>query len=218
MKKRLIIGLLIAGIIGSGWLYWHNISVDMDFSQDSAENDVEYIEITDSFEISKDTIVVTDKDKTEALDPQPTQSGENPQTNENMSKENQQTKTPETITTEELEAQIITHYTTHFLNLRKKYEGRIDRVIEEAKAEYFGLPESKRKTAMYTMALKYFKKANVLEASSDKEFDAILNRMKLDLEKYNVSTDVIKLIKKQYEDEKNARRRSLMNHAMGVIK
>ena len=218
MKKRLLIGVLIVGIIGSGWFYWYNIPVDMSFIKDSQWNDIENMEVPDSFEISSDAIRVTDTDKADALDQQPTKSGGNSQTNENMSQESQQTKIQETITDEELEAQIIAHYTAHFLNLREKYEGMIALLIEKAKAEYLGLPESERNRAMYTIGLKYVKKANALEDFSDKEFDMILDKMKSDLEKHNVPTDSIMRIKEQYENEKNSRRSSLMDRAMAAMK
>ena len=54
MKKRLLIGVLIVGIIGSGWFYWYNIPVDMSFIKDSQWNDIENMEVPDSFEISSE--------------------------------------------------------------------------------------------------------------------------------------------------------------------
>jgi len=221
MKKKAIISILTVGIIGAaGWLYWYNIPVELDpIDQIEENNDNEVVtndnqeEITDDQEettddvkkTSEDNINPSDIEQSETVDTvKPSQQVPSPEVNQQ----------PAAMTPEELESKIITQYSSQFLDLKKKYEGKINNMIEGAKKEYNGLTEEEKKTAKYTMALKYLKKANALEDACDKEFITLLDKMKLELQENNLSTDAVKAAKKQYEDEKSARRKALLQKMM----
>lgn len=119
------------------------------------------------------------------------------------------------LSPQQMEAKIINKYSGQFSSLKNEFEGKIHALIDEAKAEYYGIPEADRSDAKWSLGLKYLKKGKALEEACDDRFNKILDQMKAELKANHLSDEGVKAAQEQYNSEKSARRKTLLSKAMG---
>jgi len=108
------------------------------------------------------------------------------------------------------EVAIVNKYQNTLLAMEKAYETKIDDLVLKAITEYKGLSKQEKKDAMLTLGLKYLNFVTVLEQECDRSFDTVLEEMKYELEKDNLSIDILIDVKNQYEQGKSERREVFM--------
>ncbi|WZL73714.1 hypothetical protein QBE52_02970 [Clostridiaceae bacterium 35-E11] len=230
MRKLMFILVVVLAIGAGGWYYWNSIDItDVDPQTEVVEGE----EVTDSLEDPtqeekiEDQVVGSDQEEVQEQGEAPIKVVDSldkplesqPQVQPNASKNQQNGSatpkpSPKPLTPKELERQIIAKYTEKLTNLKNKYQGKLNALIAEAKAEYHGLSEEDRKKSKLSLGLKYLKKGKKLEESCDNEFDGIVEQMKQELKKNNLSQDSVKRARDQYAEEKSARRKYLLEKAL----
>lgn len=117
-------------------------------------------------------------------------------------------------TPEELKAGVVKKYTDQFEELRLKYEGKLNTLLGQAKAEYLSYPEEERSDHKVSLGLKYFKLGKGMEEECDVEFYAIIGKMKAELEENDYSTESIEVAEKAYKSQKKARQRAIIEKGL----
>lgn len=108
------------------------------------------------------------------------------------------------------QAEISAKYSPQFQHLQNVALGRLDTLYSSAIQEYV---QQKNAGTLNRSALaqKYIQAGNRLEASLDNQFNSTLNEMKAELVANNLSTDVVGVIKSQYESAKSSKRSQLLS-------
>lgn len=204
MKKKIIGLIIVTGIAASGWYYWNEMTVDLGSLEGLLDDRIVIDNKEMSFEehIKKiyETPVIFENEKPQA---------------------SEQTKAPadnrQVLTQEQIKDRIISKYSDASQVLRNSYESRLSSLIEQAKKELLEIPQEDS-ISKYRLALKYLKAANGMEDNADRDFNLLLDKMKSELERNNMSTEAVESAKKKYEDEKQHRRTVLMQKVMETIK
>lgn len=203
--KKIILILAILVVCAGGWFYWQWSRIDIEFEQGR-----EWIgngsqgEQTIGGEEGAGFSQEKKGNRKEVIEQQ---------VQEELKKKNLEEIS--TATAAEIEKAIIEKYQAAFFVMKEGYQGEINELIARGKKEYADLPPQDKKTAKLTMALKYVKLGNALEAACDDSFNKVLEQMQRELAEKGLPVNGVKEAKNQYEKEKSERRKNLMDKAMG---
>lgn len=113
----------------------------------------------------------------------------------------------------DMEAEIVKKYTEIFKNLQTEYEGKIDKLLSQAKSEYLALNKEKRSKQKLKLGFKYLRLGKSLEGECDKRFYFVLEQMKVELKSNSLQSNAAKEAEKQYKSEKSGRQKELLKKA-----
>ena len=100
---------------------------------------------------------------------------------------------------------------TKMYSLQSEYNGKLNALVGQAKAEYVRLRASNSKVNAKDLASKYIAKGNSLEAQCDARVYAAIAYAENQLRFYNYKSTVAREAREQYVQVKAQRRKSLMN-------
>ena len=212
MRKRMIAGILVAGLCFGGWYVWQENRVYIEMakevivSKNEKTKDNKMIEAPIEQSVAMEGAVdVVESESTPMTPPEVEQ-------NSGIKGQTETAVKPEETSNiaNDQEAALVKDYREKFAALRDEYQGKINALLVQAKEEYLAVPEEKRETAKFTLGLKYLKKGKALEDECDDRFEALLAQMKKELQKNGFTTDEVKIAQTRYEGEKQARQRALM--------
>ncbi len=101
-------------------------------------------------------------------------------------------------------------YTVQFKKLERAYQGKMKGLLDQAKGEYIAVKNGEAEVSVMSLATKYMKKANAMEAEADTQFYAVLVKMEQELESQGLSTELIQLAETEYELRKKNQRAALI--------
>lgn len=117
-------------------------------------------------------------------------------------------------TKEEIEKKIETKYLVVFNQLKVRFEGALNELLQQGMNEYTMLKKKKKNFSKIKLGAKYIKRGRALEKQCDAEFDMILAQMQQELISNSIDSDLCKKAKKQYNDEKKERQQMLLEKAL----
>lgn len=97
-------------------------------------------------------------------------------------------------------------YTVQFKTLERAYQGKMKGLLDQAKGEYIAVKNGEAEVSVMSLATKYMKKANAMEAEADTQFYAVLVKMEQELKSQGLSTELIQLAETEYEMRKKNQR------------
>lgn len=112
------------------------------------------------------------------------------------------------------EKDIIATYTAQLYGLRDVFQGRLNGLMDQARAEYAALPEEER-TGSAKRSIIYSKidQGEAMEAQCDAMVDAYLKQMESELKAAGQSTDSVKELRDYYEETKINQKAAYMAQA-----
>lgn len=101
-------------------------------------------------------------------------------------------------------------YAGQFKTLERTYQGKLKGLLNQAKGEYIAVKNGASEVSVMSLAAKYIKKANAMEAEADAQFYAVLAKMEQELKSQGLSTELIRNAETEYELRKKNQRAAFM--------